>query len=102
MLLIENNVEHGGLMNEVERLKQWMHEQSHTITSLAQAVGMSYDGVYQVLNPRNRHDAVSPGFQVRFIHAFGLNEANRIFDAPQVRLSEPLPRGGTRIPQPTP
>lgn len=85
-------------MNEVERLQQWMDENDHTTASLAQAVGMSYDGMFQVLHPRGRDQiTVSPGFQVRFIHAFGLEIANRIFNAPKVHLPEPLPRGGVRV-----
>lgn len=84
-------------MNEVERLQQWMDEQGHTISSLAQAVGMSYDGMFAVLHRGKDSGAVSPGFQVRFIHAFGLSEANRIFNAPDVWLPEPLPRGGVKV-----
>ena len=72
-------------MNEAERLTNWMHEHGHSITTLAAAVGMSYDGVYQILNVRGR---VSPGFKLRFIQAFGTDVAASIFDAPRVAMPE--------------
>jgi hypothetical protein len=90
-------------MNEVERLQQWLDERGYTIMSLAQAVGMSYDGVYQVVHARGeKRGVVSPGFQVRFIHAFGLDEAKRIFDTPDVWLPNPPVRGATRTPESEP
>lgn len=69
-----------------ERLQRWMDEQGHTTTSLAQAVGMSYDGVYQVVHARGR---ISPGFQIKFIQAFGLDEAHRLFVPESVCEPEP-------------
>lgn len=72
-------------MNEVERLANWMHAEGHNVTTLAAAVGMSYDGVYQILNVRGR---VSPGFKLRFIQVYGADVAAAIFDAPRVAVPE--------------
>lgn len=75
-------------MNEVERLKQWMDRNDHTLKSLARCVGMSYHGVQQVVNHRKR---ISPGFRLRFIQAFGAEVADSIFDTLEPSPSTPEP-----------
>lgn len=64
-------------MSEKERIFQWMDVAGHTISSLAKEIGMSYDGVYQALNVRER---VSDGFKLRFINRFGIGAASQVFD----------------------
>lgn len=66
-------------MNEVERLRKWMDETGHTMPSLAKAINLSYDGVYQALNVRGVTGRVSNGFKWRFTQAFGLETAQSIF-----------------------
>lgn len=74
-------------MSEIERLTQWMKDNDVSMVSLASEIGMSYDGVYQVLHWRKR---VSPGFKLRFIERFGSAVADTIFDKPFVTQLEPV------------
>lgn len=71
-------------MSEVERLEQWMQENNYTNRTMAEAVGMSYDGFYQILWRKK----VSPGFKLRFIVRFGAAAADQIFDKPAVNQPE--------------
>lgn len=64
-------------MTEIERIRKWMHETGHTVSSLAKELGMSYDGTYQVLSVRER---LSNGFKFRFINRFGIDAAAEVFD----------------------
>lgn len=73
-------------MNEVERLLIWMKRQNLSKRDLAAEIGMSYDGVYQILSWRKR---ISPGFKLRFIERYGSLVASEIFDRPEISQLEP-------------
>lgn len=64
-------------MNEIERLEQWMATNGYSISALADAIGMSYDGVYQVLRVRRR---ASTTLKWKFIYCFGEDTAKAIFE----------------------
>jgi hypothetical protein len=63
--------------SELEKLLEWMKVEGHDYNSLAAAVGMSHDGVYQILYVRKR---ISPGFKVRFTERFKEEVSKTIFD----------------------
>lgn len=62
---------------EVAALETWMEQRGLTLPDFAKELGMSYDGVYQSLRWRGR---VSTGIKLRFIEAFGMDEARTIFN----------------------
>ncbi len=66
-------------MSELEKLIAWMEANNYDFNSLADAVQMSHDGVYQILYVRQR---TSPGFRERFAYRFGHEVATAIFDPP--------------------
>lgn len=72
-------------MTELERLTTWIESNGYTTRKLATELGMSFDGVYQVLYYRKR---ISPGFKLRFTERFGTQIANEIFDATIVPSAE--------------
>ena len=65
-------------MTEINKLKAWMEKHNYSIKELAKELGVSYYGVYLVFH-RAR---ISPGFRLRFMHRFGVETANAIFDSP--------------------
>lgn len=69
---------------EVNKLKEWMELSGHSLSSLAKAMGYSYDGVYQALNVRSY---LSPHFKWRFAQVFGWETASELFD----QESQPTP-----------
>ena len=64
-------------MTELDKLLEWMEKNNHSRASLANAIGMSYDGITQILYVRRR---LSPGFKLRFIQCFGQETAKSIFE----------------------
>ncbi len=68
-------------MTEVDKLKTWLQENEISITALADAVGMSYDGTYQTLNVRGPIlGRLSDGLKWKFAQKFGVDIAGKIFD----------------------
>lgn len=69
------------MMNENKRLLQWMKEKDFSIDTLAEALGVSYSTIYmQTRGGRS----VSAETKWRFASHFGMEEARKVFDAPQV------------------
>ena len=73
-------------MSEIERLDNWMRERGYSKRTMAEAVGMSYDGFYQIFWRKK----ISPGFKLRFINRFGAEAADRVFDKPALSQPEPV------------
>lgn len=67
-------------MEEIAKLKSWMNESGHSLSSLAKAMGYSYDGIYQAVNVRS---FLSPHFKWRFAQVFGWEVAQQLFDQPE-------------------
>lgn len=66
-------------MTEVDRMIEWLQANDISLPRLARTLGMSYDGVYQVLHVRRR---LSGGFKFRFAARYGMTTARAIFDVP--------------------
>lgn len=76
-IMFSYNNDKEAIILELDRLLKWINDNNLTTGSLADALGMSYDGVYQVLYVRKN---VSPGFRMRFIERFGKQVADNIFE----------------------
>lgn len=61
-----------------EQLNAWMHANGHTNTTLATAMGYSYEYIYKLTQGER---PVTEGFRWRFAQTFGWDEAQRLFSA---------------------
>lgn len=67
-------------MNEVQRLKKYMDDNGYSIRGIAEALGMSYDGMYQALFVRGaKSGRVSGNLKWRFAQRFGADVADDVF-----------------------
>jgi len=83
-------------MTEVDKLKTWLQENEISITALADAVGMSYDGTYQTLNVRGPIlGRLSDGLKWKFAQKFGVDIAGQIFD-PDISPTSIAQNNGSR------
>jgi len=65
-------------MNEIERLKVWLIERNYSLRQLAREMGMPYQTLYHQVIVRER---ITGDTRWIFMQRFGLDDANRIFDA---------------------
>ena len=83
-------------MTEVDKLKTWLQENEISITALADAVGMTYDGTYQTLNVRGPSlGRLSDGLKWKFAQKFGVDIAGQIFD-PDISPTSIAQNNGSR------
>lgn len=61
-----------------EQLTAWMQAHGHTNSSLAAAMGYSYEYIYKLTQGER---PVTEGFRWRFSQTFGWEEAERLFNA---------------------
>lgn len=86
-------------MNEIERLKVWLVERDYSLRQLARELGMPYQTLYHQVIVRGR---ITGDTRWVFLQRFGLEDANRIFDAePKIAVTAPDASLGNVISQPT-
>lgn len=77
-------------MTEVDRVLEWLQASDISLPELARSLGMSYDGVYQVLHVRKR---LSGGFKFLFAARYGMATARSLFDVPSSAVPTRQPAG---------